>query len=674
MGNYRQSYYPVNNYFYLYNNFLPWQPPQPMLSKEQTPLSAALALAKKGFHLFPTIGKVALVKDWPNVATDDTDQITAWSVKHPNCNFAIALGKSNHAVVDVDIRDGKDGTQTLVAWAKEHGKLPRTLTVRTPSGGWHIYFQGKLHNTQSKLGSGIDIKSHGGYVVAPGGYIDNKRYEVVSDADIAPVPAWLQKISEEAHAASEGPAIGEEGFIESGERNNLLTRLAGVNRRQGASEETILEILRAYNDNHCTPPTADRELQAIARSVARYPIEHADALLEFSAAIDKPIHAFDITQLAPKEIPPRQWIMEGVYIKGHLTVMCAPGGTGKSALSLLDGLAVLTGKPLSGFAVHRPGNVWWHNAEDPLDEMQRRLAALTIQYNIDPSTLHGGFFTSGREFPITLATTTSSGVLVIEEMVAKIKDFIRKNNITLFVADPFVRLHQCNENDNMAIDKVANALINIADSTSCAVLLIHHTSKAAYSTEADIESAGLSRGASALTNAARIANNLLRMTPAQAKALNIPESERKCYFQRANAKANLAAPLDHAIFYQTTGIPLPNGEVVGGVTLRTDIQERKVLAEQERVETEAKEWKALFTEAGLFQPTAPDIKVSTLRDLAISRLLTTEKAHHSRFREGLMKHALFFFPKALLDGHHFRRGPIKTDKTDNAKSSMDFLE
>src|SRR5262249_2352950 len=58
--------------------------------------------------------------------------------------------------------------------------------------------------------------------------------------------------------------------LPQGQRNSGLTRLAGVLRRWGLDEEEIREVLQSYNAKCCEPPLPDREVEKIARSVAKY--------------------------------------------------------------------------------------------------------------------------------------------------------------------------------------------------------------------------------------------------------------------------------------------------------------------------------------------------------------------------------------------------------------------
>jgi hypothetical protein len=90
-------------------------------------------------------------------------------------------------VVDVDVKNGAQGG----AWldANSH-RLPQTRTIRTGSGGLHIYllWPGQpIKNSASKIAPGIDVRGDGGYVIVP----PSPGYAVADDAPIAEVPDWL---------------------------------------------------------------------------------------------------------------------------------------------------------------------------------------------------------------------------------------------------------------------------------------------------------------------------------------------------------------------------------------------------------------------------------------------------------------------------------------------------
>ena len=75
--------------------------------------------------------------------------------------------------VDLDKKNGVDGVATLNRLAAESGfTVPRTTTVCTPSGGFHLWLaipEGvTVPNSVGRLGPGIDVRSSRGYVVGPG--------------------------------------------------------------------------------------------------------------------------------------------------------------------------------------------------------------------------------------------------------------------------------------------------------------------------------------------------------------------------------------------------------------------------------------------------------------------------------------------------------------------------
>ena len=58
--------------------------------------------------------------------------------------------------------------------------------------------------------------------------------------------------------------------IPDGQRNTVLASFAGTMRRRGMSEPSITVALLSENAERCRPPLADKEVEKIARSVARY--------------------------------------------------------------------------------------------------------------------------------------------------------------------------------------------------------------------------------------------------------------------------------------------------------------------------------------------------------------------------------------------------------------------
>lgn len=190
-----------------------------------------LLLAERGWHLFPVRAgdKRPAIREWPHRATTDLNRLIRYFTEHPASNAGIACGPSGLYVIDADVpKPGAGGLPgggiaVLSELAATHGGLPATWTVATPSGGRHHYFRrpagAALGNTARTLGSLLDTRGAGGYVLAPGCWLAPTRahlsrpghlggwYELLDDTDPAELPTWIHRALTErrATAASAAP-------------------------------------------------------------------------------------------------------------------------------------------------------------------------------------------------------------------------------------------------------------------------------------------------------------------------------------------------------------------------------------------------------------------------------------------------------------------------------------
>lgn len=143
----------------------------------KSPLEMALTYAAHGWAVFPIHTAVDGVCDCRRTcaspakhprtiagfkdASTDPDVIKRWFDMWPIANIGIATGAvSGLTIVDIDPYNG--GMETVAA---KGIVFPGTAQVSTQRG-FHLYYtyRGKVKGT---MGGGIDVKSDGGYVVAP---------------------------------------------------------------------------------------------------------------------------------------------------------------------------------------------------------------------------------------------------------------------------------------------------------------------------------------------------------------------------------------------------------------------------------------------------------------------------------------------------------------------------
>lgn len=232
----------------------------------------ALKLARRGFRVHPLNGKVPILTGWPDRATADEQEVRGLWAQHPRANVGIATGRGL-VVIDIDPRNGGVGSRGMLE--ETYGEIPGAVRVKTGGGGWHFYCHANGSGVPSGvLASGVDVKSEGGQVVAPGSVHPDTgkpyRFAVggrVRLDDLPVVPAWIPAKLADARAT---PAALPD-VIEAGERDAMLTSVAGSMRRRGASEAAILAALTVENSKRCDPPLPVSQIRKIAKSAGGWP-------------------------------------------------------------------------------------------------------------------------------------------------------------------------------------------------------------------------------------------------------------------------------------------------------------------------------------------------------------------------------------------------------------------
>lgn len=107
--------------------------------------------------------------------------------------------------------------------------------------------------------------------------------------------------------------------------------------------------------------------------------------------------ADDIARLAPMldasvfdgvEVPEREWHVENYIPRKTVTILSGDGGTGKSTLAMQLAVCTVLGRPWLGMPVEK-GPVIYVAAEDDLDELHRRFAAIVDDLSLNFSHLVG---------------------------------------------------------------------------------------------------------------------------------------------------------------------------------------------------------------------------------------------------------------------------------------------
>lgn len=613
-------------------------------------VDAAIQWAQRGFRIFPVHpdepgregnarrAKKPMWEGWTEWATSDEATIRSWWGSQ---EFNIGVLTTDLVVVDIDIKPDKDG---LASWMSLYGGFD-TLMVRSPSGGMHLYYGGaNVALNQGALGRGLDIRSHHGYVLAPGSTIDGVPYRVEMDQPIAQAP---QVVIARCKPPGERTANAQETLVDEddakavalavqaiaaaptaidGERSEAAYKLACKVRDFGISEHMCRSLMAAWgaassvvgDDLHM------RISNAYAYAQNASGAKHPDVL--FSGIVVPPVPDLLPTPMQAKAVEtsafvwgnavaltalkPRPWVLHRYLLRQEVTALIAPGGVGKSLVQLMTAVFLATGQDMFGFknVEGRPLKSVIYNAEDSLDEMSMRLYAICTALNIDASLVVPKIMLiSGKTHMRLRLVNGGQQPSINEEAFRMLLDALRDPDIGMCGLDPLNKLHTVNGIDNIAMTYVMEQLETLAELTNIALLISHHTSKPNLASSATYAgNADAAQGASAIKDSVRIMMTLMTPSDEDASRFALTGQERRLYLRMDDAKMNRALASDETLWLRKVPVKLWNGEEVGGLD-RADMNDR-VKALQQAMGRVLKTW--LVNTAGAGAATLKDATVA----------------------------------------------------------------
>ena len=247
-------------------------------------LAAAQYFAGKGICVFRLNknAKTPAFSGWQEEATTCIETLTDW-FSNDDYNIGLKTGKdSNLNVIDVDIKNGVDGRNSLKARFGDIATQAPILQFKTPSGGYHIPVKW-TPETDVSIGSkvcgldGVDIRGNGGYIVAPSSTIEVDGELISYQLNDSNLPItepvdWIKSLlcdfKSNKRTERFNPTSVMQGLKE-GERNDTLFRYACHLRYHGIDKELLLRFVEEAA-NRCSPPFPSDEVHQIIHSAFSY--------------------------------------------------------------------------------------------------------------------------------------------------------------------------------------------------------------------------------------------------------------------------------------------------------------------------------------------------------------------------------------------------------------------
>lgn len=449
----------------------------PSSTDDEAVLHAALRYAQMGYPVFPVDPESKAPKTTHGVYDATLDPDVVKQLFRGGVDDGVAIRTDGMVVIDID--------DPSSPWLREAG-MPEALAAcpiaQTPRGGSHHYYRrhagfvGK--NWNGLIAPGIDLKTDGGYVVAPPttGQLGAYRWH---QGDLAQIPRdqlpplppeilrHVERVAERmelgiAHSESlrlSGVAL----TVPEGTRNTWLTSLAGRLRRQGMSRNDIARELHAMNQQACQPPLPDVEVEKIADSVGRYAV---GPFSRIPPVLRVPRLPFQAVWDTPED--GREVLIEGIARRADVVNLVGVTKSGKSLMVAQLAMQMALGVPWLGVFATRRGRTLIIDAEVGAAVLRDRFRALAASMGQEAAA-----FTSSLE------VVDLRGVYDQPEQCHATLESLRPGELDLVIVDPLYRVlpDGTDENNNLALGSFYRLLSSYACSRGFVCVVVHHTPK-----------------------------------------------------------------------------------------------------------------------------------------------------------------------------------------------------
>lgn len=488
-------------------------------------INAALEVADE-YPIFPCDeNKVPVCKGGFKAATQDPDEIQKLFSIPGAALIGMPTGEaSGLSVIDIDVRDGKEGME----WERKNAELlGLTKKAKTQSGGRHYYYRHSegLRN-RAGIDGCVDVRAEGGYVIHPA----SDGYEWLNNEEVAPFPTRFGSTMHVSGLNLTNPLaplpidqmLELRGSYEGHSWNSIVSTICYSAAEHGWSNSQIRQFL----DPICNDGASDADLTPILKSVRKkVGLPDSGNTLPIPEPQKQKLPLSQLGIIDIDEIRPRELVYGQHYIAGVFSLTIASGGVGKSMLVILEACQM----------AHLDKKVLLLMLEDDTSEVKRRIMACIIRHGLDAEKVGKNLVILTAEATLTIAALEQQKPIAIDADL--LREAIEEYSPNAVIIDPLVRTHQMNENDNGQMNFVATQFASIARQTNTSLMLVHHARKGSD----NVARGEKSRGASALMDASRNVRELKSLSETDASNLNIDKQFAHEFIVVDHTKASYTA-------------------------------------------------------------------------------------------------------------------------------------
>lgn len=405
-----------------------------------------------------------ITKNWDVLSTRDKSKVDEWLndkyIKYSN--WAVKCGKENGIIaIEGDSKYGGD---------RNEFDFPATLEYKTGGGGWRKLYQYPDFDIESNknFGKGIELIVNGYITLPPSDHFTGGHYEWEKEN------LFIGKITKEFIALGHKPENKNNsgGYVLPDEiiksRNPNLAELRKALMDIGVKQDLAHIIISDVNQNLCDIPKPQNEIDYLVeygyRKYKDYLGEDINRIYEDdNKNIEKKKYTIETEEEAMIIEEDEKYILQDMIYPHSINFLCGDGGSKKTYSSLTQAIAIAYGKEFLGYKT-TIAKVLYINKEMYKNDFRKRVREIKNGFGIDFINGNINFI----HFPNMNLTKTED---INDFMVlAHQYDVIYLDALSDFIPG-------IDENSSRELSLFFDRINPIKDITSCAIVVIHHTTK-----------------------------------------------------------------------------------------------------------------------------------------------------------------------------------------------------